>query len=87
MTCESCERTKNITLQNGDISCSYCEKWRDETLLRSQTARNIVRMEEIEDRRDAVDRYGKNHGNEAKRRLTDHIANIWHDRLMIRMKK
>lgn len=83
---QPCERTKNITLQNGDVSCSYCPLWRDETLMRSQTARGIVKMEDIEHRRAAVSQFVAKHGQEAGNRLTDQIALIWQDRHSIRSK-
>lgn len=87
MKCELCERDKIIKLQDGDISCSYCPKWRDETLNRSQTARGLVRIEDLEQRKEAIRIYGVNHGEEALNRMTDHIKLIWHDRHRIRTVK
>ena len=83
---QPCDRMKNIVLQDGENCCSYCPLWRDETLTRSQTARGIVKMEDIEHRRAAVRQFGLQHGEEAEKRLVDQIALIWQDRHTIRSK-
>jgi hypothetical protein len=83
--CLGCVRLEDpaaatVTLLSGQVVCSWCPGWRDETAAREIEARAILRMIDRDTRLARLAALEARHGAEYRRRLEAVVLDLWERR-------
>lgn len=71
---------KTVTLLTGHVVCTYCPAWRQECMDRHNRSIDILALPK-EDRREALERHGENHGELSRQRLEAEVIAMHRRRL------